>query len=137
MTLKTGFLKPNKNWKYLSHEAALLDREDGCKTWDCPIMPSSFPGLNLNQELTQRCHTAPERTSIRIYFSPPSAKRIQMSSLVAGEEKEREESQEPHFDAFSCGLVNRDWVSAYENWLGTVPTGCQNLTERNVISSAS
>ncbi|KAK7129098.1 hypothetical protein R3I94_017343 [Phoxinus phoxinus] len=137
MTLKTGIAKPNKNWKYLSHEAALLDREDACKTWDCPIMPSSFPGLNLNQELTQRSHTAPERTSIRIYFSPPSAKRIQMSSLIAGEEEECEESQEPHFNALSCGLVNRDWVSAYENWLGSVPIDCQNLTERAVISSTS
>lgn len=140
MTLKTGIAKPNKNWKYLSREAALLDREDACKTWDCPIMPSSFPGLNLNQELTQRSHTAPERTSIRIYFSPPSAKRIQMSSLVAGEEEECEESQEPHFSAVSCGLVNQDWVSAYENWLGSMPIDRQNLTERNsiaVISSTS
>ncbi|XP_067303333.1 microtubule cross-linking factor 2 isoform X2 [Pseudorasbora parva] len=137
MTLKTGTAQPNKNWKYLSREASLLDREDACKTWDCPIMPSSFPGLNLNQELTQRSHTAPERSSIRIYFSPPSAKRIQMSSLVAGKE---EESQEPHFSAVSRGLVNRDWVSAYENWLGSMPIDRQNLMARDsiaVISSTS
>ncbi|KAL0157982.1 hypothetical protein M9458_046058, partial [Cirrhinus mrigala] len=131
--------KPNKNWKYLSREAARLDREDPCKTWDSPIMPPSFPGLNLNQELTQKSHTAPERTNIRIYYSPPSAKRIQMSSLIAEKDK-LEESQEPHFNAVSCGLVNQDWVSAYENWLGSLPFDCQSLMERDsmaVISSTS
>ncbi|XP_043080400.1 protein SOGA1 [Puntigrus tetrazona] len=140
MPLKTGMAKPNKNWKYLSHEAAVMDREDPCKTWDALIMPPSFPGLNLNQELTQRSHTAPERTGIRIYYSPPSAKRIQMSSLIAAEEKELEESQEPHFNAVSCGLVNQDWVAAYENWLSSLPFDCQSLMERDsmaVISSTS
>lgn len=140
MPLKTGMAKPNKKWKYLSQEAAVLDREDPCKTWDSPIMPPSFPGLNLNQKLTQRSHTAPEKTSIRIYYSPPSAKRIQMSSLIAAEEEELEESQEPHFNAGSCGLVNQDWVAAYENWLGNLPFDCQSLMERDsiaVISSTS
>ncbi|XP_016359286.1 protein SOGA1 isoform X1 [Sinocyclocheilus anshuiensis] len=137
MPLKTGMAKPKKNWKYLSREAALLDREDPCKTWDSPIMPPSFPGLTLNQELTQRSHTAPERTSIRIYYSPPSAKRIQMSSLIAAEEEELEESQQPHFNAVSCGLVNQDWVTAYENWLGSLPFDCQSLMERDSIAVTS
>ncbi|XP_073679400.1 microtubule cross-linking factor 2 [Garra rufa] len=140
MPLETGMAKPNKNWKYISREAACLDREDPCKTWDSPIMPPSFPGLNLNQELTQKCHTAPERTNIRIYYSPPSAKRIQMSSLIAAEEDKLEESQEPHFNAVSCGLINQDWVSTYENWLGSLPFDCQSLMERDsiaVISSTS
>ncbi|XP_016112833.1 protein SOGA1-like [Sinocyclocheilus grahami] len=140
MPLKTGMAKPNKNWKYLSREAAVLDREDPCKTWDSPIMPPSFLGLTLNQELTQRSHTAPERTSIRIYYSPPSAKRIQMSSPIAAEEEALKESQEPHFNAVSCGLVNQDWAAAYENWLGSLPFDCQSLMERDskaVISSTS
>ncbi|RXN36662.1 SOGA1-like isoform X1 [Labeo rohita] len=140
MPLKTDMAKLNKNWKYISREAARLDREDPCKTWDSPIMPPSFPGLNLNQELTQKSHTAPERTNIRIYYSPPSAKRIQMSSLIAAEEDKLEESQEPHFNAVSCGLVNQDWVSAYESWLGSLPFDCQSLMERDsmaVISSTS
>uniref|UniRef100_A0A8C2EPC1 SOGA coiled-coil domain-containing protein n=1 Tax=Cyprinus carpio TaxID=7962 RepID=A0A8C2EPC1_CYPCA len=137
MPLKTGIAKPNKNWKYISREAALLDREDPCKTWDSPIMPPNLPGLNLNQELTQRSHTAPERSSIRIYYSPPSAKRIQMSSLIAAEEKELEESQQPHFNAVSCGLVNQDWVTAYENWLGSLPFDYQSLMERDSIAVTS
>ncbi len=140
MPIKTSMAKPNKKWKYLSREAAVLDREDPCKTWDSPIMPPSFPGLNLNQELTRRSHTAPEKTSIRIYYSPPSAKRIQMSSLIAAEEEELEESQEPHFNAVSCGLVNQDWFAAYENWLGSLPFDCHILKERDsiaVISSTS
>ncbi|XP_026105771.1 protein SOGA1-like isoform X2 [Carassius auratus] len=137
MPLKTGISKPNKNWKYLSREAALLDREDPCKTWDSPIMPPNLPGLNLNQELTQRSHTAPERSSIRIYYSPPSAKRIQMSSLIAAEEEELEESQQPHFNAVACGLVNQDWVTAYENWLGSLPFDCQSLLERDSMAVTS
>ncbi|XP_026055667.1 protein SOGA1 [Carassius auratus] len=140
MPPKNSMTKRNKNWKYLSQEAAVLDRDDPCKTWDSPIMPPSFPALNLNPELTQRSHTAPERSSIRIYYSPPSAKRIQMSSLIAAEEEELEESQEPYFSAVSCSLVNQDWVTAYENWLGSLPFDCQSLMERDsnaVISSTS
>nr|XP_055043621.1 protein SOGA1 [Misgurnus anguillicaudatus] len=138
--LKTSTPKSNKNWKYLSQEAALLDQQDPCKTWDCPIMPPSFPGLNLTQDSIQRSHTAPERTSIRIYYSPPSTKRIHMRSAMAAREEKCENSQEPHFSAVSCGLVNRDWVTAYETLLGSLPFDCQSLVERdsiNIISSPS
>ncbi|XP_051961525.1 protein SOGA1-like [Xyrauchen texanus] len=137
--VKTGTAKSNKNWMYLSREAALLDREEPCKTWDYPVMPPSFPGLKLNQSM-QRSHTAPERTSIRIYYSPPSSKRIQLSSVIGQEKEECEESQEPHFNAVSSGLVNQDWVTAYENCQVSLPFDCQSLIERDsmaVISSTS
>lgn len=72
----------DKNWLYLSQEAALLDQPDAYKTWDCPIMPPRFPGLDLQQESDQRSHTAPEKTSLRIYYSPPSARRVHLSKLT-------------------------------------------------------
>ncbi|CAJ1084629.1 protein SOGA1-like [Xyrichtys novacula] len=68
-----------KNWCYVSQEAAQLDREDPVKTWDHLIMPSSFPDLDFEQMSLERSHTAPERSAFRIYYSPPSARRVQLA----------------------------------------------------------
>ncbi|XP_041712373.1 protein SOGA1-like [Coregonus clupeaformis] len=70
-----------KNWCYLSHEAAQLDRGDPFKTWDHPIMPPSFRNLHLDQLSLERSHTAPEKTVLRIYFSPVSARRVHLAHL--------------------------------------------------------
>ncbi|XP_041656185.1 uncharacterized protein si:ch211-197l9.2 [Cheilinus undulatus] len=79
-----------KNWYYVSQEAAQLDREDPVKTWDHLIMPLSFPDLDFEQMSLERSHTAPEKSSFRIYYSPPSARRVQLAqqkqSLVADTE---------------------------------------------------
>uniref|UniRef100_A0A3P8U1K7 SOGA coiled-coil domain-containing protein n=1 Tax=Amphiprion percula TaxID=161767 RepID=A0A3P8U1K7_AMPPE len=70
-----------KNWCYVSQEAAQLDREDPVKTWDHLIMPLSFPGLDFEQMSMERSHTAPEKSTFRIYYSPPSARRVQLAQL--------------------------------------------------------
>ncbi|XP_068189437.1 uncharacterized protein si:ch211-197l9.2 [Antennarius striatus] len=70
-----------KNWCYLSHEAAQLDQEDPVKTWDHLIMPLSFPDLDFEQMSLDRSHTAPEKSAFRIYYSPPSARRVQLAQL--------------------------------------------------------
>ncbi|XP_022043658.1 uncharacterized protein LOC110946424 [Acanthochromis polyacanthus] len=70
-----------KNWCYVSQEAAQLDREDPVKTWDHLIMPRSFPGLDFEQMSMERSHTAPEKSTFRIYYSPPSARRVQLAQL--------------------------------------------------------
>ncbi|XP_034392088.1 uncharacterized protein si:ch211-197l9.2 [Cyclopterus lumpus] len=70
-----------KNWCYLSQEAAQLDREDHVKTWDHLIMPLSFPDLDFERMSTERSHTAPEKSAVRIYYSPPSARRVQLAQL--------------------------------------------------------
>ncbi|XP_058500190.1 uncharacterized protein si:ch211-197l9.2 [Solea solea] len=70
-----------KNWCYLSQEAAQLDREDLVKTWDHPIMPLSFPDLDFEQMSMERSHTAPEKSAFRIYYSPPSTRRVQLAQL--------------------------------------------------------
>ncbi|XP_008276087.1 uncharacterized protein LOC103354480 [Stegastes partitus] len=70
-----------KNWCYLSQEAAQLDREDPVKTWDHLIMPLSFPDLDFEQMSMERSHTAPEKSTFRIYYSPPSARRVQLAQL--------------------------------------------------------
>uniref|UniRef100_A0AAQ4PFZ6 SOGA coiled-coil domain-containing protein n=1 Tax=Gasterosteus aculeatus aculeatus TaxID=481459 RepID=A0AAQ4PFZ6_GASAC len=68
-----------KNWCYLSQEAAQLDREDPVKTWDHLIMPLSFPDLDFERMSVDRSHTAPEKSAFRIYYSPPSARRVQLA----------------------------------------------------------
>ncbi|KAM8864277.1 uncharacterized protein AB9W97_018669 isoform 2-T3 [Spinachia spinachia] len=68
-----------KNWCYLSQEAAQLPREDPVKTWDHLIMPLSFPHLDFEQMSADRSHTAPEKSALRIYYSPPSARRVQLA----------------------------------------------------------
>ncbi|XP_031701653.1 protein SOGA1 [Anarrhichthys ocellatus] len=70
-----------KNWCYLSQEAAQLDQEDPVKTWDHLIMPLSFPDLDFERMSMERSHTAPEKSAFRIYYSPPSARRVQLAHL--------------------------------------------------------
>lgn len=70
-----------RNWCYVSQEAAQLDQEDPVKTWDHLIMPLNFPDLDYEQMSMERSHTAPERSAFRIYYSPPSARRVQLAQL--------------------------------------------------------
>ncbi|KAM6977578.1 uncharacterized protein FYW47_002347 [Aplochiton taeniatus] len=76
------FRSITRNWYYLSHDAAQMDHGDPFfKTWDHAIMPLSFPDLDLDQMFMERNHTAPEKTALRIYYSPPSARRVQLAQL--------------------------------------------------------
>ncbi|TWW57081.1 uncharacterized protein LOC130529906 [Takifugu flavidus] len=79
-----------KNWCYVSREAAQLDQEDPVKTWDHLIMPLSFPDLDFEQMSLERSHTAPEKSALRIYYSPPSARRVQLSPLKQSPVADRE-----------------------------------------------
>lgn len=71
----------SKNRCYLSQESAQLNQGDPFKTWDHPFMPLSFPDLDFDQMTMERSHTAPERTSLCIYYSPPSARRVHLAQL--------------------------------------------------------
>lgn len=79
-----------KNWCYVSQEAAQLDRGDPAKTWHHLIMPLSFPDLDFEQMSLERSHTAPEKSALRIYYSPPSARRVQLSPLKQSPVADRE-----------------------------------------------
>ncbi|XP_034550977.1 protein SOGA1-like [Notolabrus celidotus] len=79
-----------KNWCYVCQDAAQLDREDPVKTWDHLIMPPSFPDLDFEQMFLERSHTAPERSAFRIYYSPPSARRVQLAQLKQSPVTDRE-----------------------------------------------
>lgn len=79
-----------KNWCYVSQEAAQLDQGDPVKMWHHLIMPLSFPDLDFEQMSLERSHTAPEKSALRIYYSPPSARRVQLSPLKQSPVADRE-----------------------------------------------
>ncbi|XP_019907383.2 protein SOGA1 isoform X3 [Esox lucius] len=80
-----------KNWKYLTNEMALTEQADTpFKTWDCPNTPNSFLGL----ESIQRSYTAPDKTGIRIYYSPPTMRRLE--SRLAKENQDKPQAQQGH-----------------------------------------
>lgn len=64
-----------KNWKYLSSESASLEKAEPFKTWDCPS--TAISELQLSMEHVQRSYTAPDKTGIRIYYSPPTVRRME------------------------------------------------------------
>uniref|UniRef100_W5MEB1 Microtubule crosslinking factor 2 n=1 Tax=Lepisosteus oculatus TaxID=7918 RepID=W5MEB1_LEPOC len=84
-----------KNWKYLTNEMALYEKADPFKTWDCPTMTNSFAGLDLTQSCIQRSYTAPDKTGIRIYYSPPVVRRMEGS--LAKEKQEEKTMAEPGY----------------------------------------
>ncbi|KAM7411407.1 hypothetical protein PAMA_021411 [Pampus argenteus] len=84
-----------KNWCYLSQEAAQLDQEDPFKTWDHLIMPLTFPDLDFEQMSMERSHTAPEKSDFRIYYSPPSARRVQLAQRMQSPVTDTESADTP------------------------------------------
>lgn len=67
-----------------------MDHEDPVKTWDHIILPHSFPDLDFEQMSNERSHTAPEKSAFRIYYSPPSARRVQLAQLKQSPVTDRE-----------------------------------------------
>ncbi|KAG1962110.1 protein SOGA1 [Pimephales promelas] len=128
-----------KNWKYLTSDSAILEKHDQFKTWDCPSTNSnsSFPGLELSKEYIQRSYTAPDKTGIRIYYSPPTVRRMERRPV---KEKAHQDPQQ--------GLSSRDAAmidqsgqtavsvplsttssSAYEQWLSSLSQQHRDLLE--------
>lgn len=106
-----------------------MDREDPWKTWDCPIMPPSFSDLSLKQTTAQKSHTAPEKTTIRIYYSPPSARRILLSAVPFEDEDKSEKKQEeegPH--CHYSKHINE--MNVCDNLQGTLPFQCQSMIKQ-------
>lgn len=130
-----------KNWCYLSQEAAQLDQGDPVKTWDHLIMPLSFPDLDFEQMSLERSHTAPEKSAVRIYYSPPSARRVQLAqlkqSLVADRESVNTTSPwctpPTSFSPLCLGSsanLSDDMKEMTASWRQTVPVSSQEKRGR-------
>ncbi|XP_027868056.1 protein SOGA1 isoform X2 [Xiphophorus couchianus] len=65
-----------KNWTSITNETP--EMADACKTWDGPSGSSSSSAASqMDLDFVQRSCTAPDRTGIRIYYSPPAVRRME------------------------------------------------------------
>ncbi|XP_078110652.1 microtubule cross-linking factor 2 isoform X1 [Sander vitreus] len=132
-----------KNWTYLTNET--LEVGDTCKTWDGPSGScSSLVGSELDLESVQRSYTAPDRTGIRIYYSPPAVRRMEHRRRS----QEAKEPQQAHNGRSSPGLSGSDvdvaavetlevqqqqppssFSSSYEQWLSSLSKQHRELLE--------
>ncbi|XP_041080292.1 protein SOGA1-like isoform X2 [Polyodon spathula] len=71
-----------KNWEYLTSEK--VEKSDPFKTWDGPTMANN----DTSQKHIQRSYTAPDKTGIRIYYSPPVLRRME-GCVMQGKNKEK------------------------------------------------
>lgn len=116
---------------------------DTCKTWDGPSGScSSLVGSELDLESVQRSYTAPDRTGIRIYYSPPAVRRME-------HRRRNQEAKEPQLalnGSSSLGLSDSDvgvaaeetmevqqpppsFSSSYEQWLSSLSKQHRELLE--------
>ncbi|XP_028308495.1 protein SOGA1 isoform X3 [Gouania willdenowi] len=128
-----------KNWTYLTKETPEIG--DTCKTWDGPSGScSTFEGSELDLESVQRSYTAPDRTGIRIYYSPPAVRRM--------DHLRRRESQHPHNGGFSLELSDSavadvphldpasSLSSSYDQWLNSLSNQHRELLESRSVGSS-
>uniref|UniRef100_A0A8C7DCX3 Microtubule crosslinking factor 2 n=1 Tax=Oncorhynchus kisutch TaxID=8019 RepID=A0A8C7DCX3_ONCKI len=127
-----------KNWKYLTNEVAMMEQGNApFKTWDCPSSPSSFLGLGS----IQRSYTAPDKTGIRIYYSPPTMRR--MESRLAKEKQDKPQAQQGHLSRAStpsdAGAPEgqppsssfASSSSSYDQWLSSLSEQHRDLLENS------
>ncbi|XP_034027626.1 protein SOGA1 [Thalassophryne amazonica] len=132
-----------KNWSYLTNE--IPDVKDTYQTWDGPSGScSSSVTSELNLETIQRSCTAPDRTGIRIYYSPPAVRRMDHQRR----NHEATEQQEAQIRRSSLGFTTSEtdtadmemediqkqqspsssW-SSYEQWLSSLSSQHRELLE--------
>ncbi|GLD45498.1 protein SOGA1-like protein [Lates japonicus] len=134
-----------KNWTYLTNETPEI--RDICKTWDGPSGSNScLAGSGLDLESVQRSYTAPDRTGIRIYYSPPAVRRIEHQRRS----QEAKEPQQVQNRSSSLGLSGWDsgmavvdtpevqqqqqpssssFSSTYEQWLSSLSKQHREMLE--------
>ncbi|XP_048861409.1 protein SOGA1 isoform X6 [Brienomyrus brachyistius] len=125
-----------KNWKYLTSEVALLEKGDPFKTWDCPTTTSSFPGLDLSLKHIQRSYTAPDKTGIRIYYSPPVVRRMERC-LAKGSPQAEPGSSHIGEGTRGPGDKEEPAPSTYDRWLCKFSKQHRELLENGPASVAS
>uniref|UniRef100_A0A671KJZ4 Suppressor of glucose, autophagy associated 1 n=1 Tax=Sinocyclocheilus anshuiensis TaxID=1608454 RepID=A0A671KJZ4_9TELE len=141
-----GHKVSGKNWKYLTNDSAMLEKGDQFKTWDCPSTNSnsSFPGLELSKEYIQRSYTAPDKTGIRIYYSPPTVRRMERRPV---NEKAQQDPQQgpssrdaamidPSGQTAASAPLSTTSSSTYEQWLSSLSQQHRELLEGRTGGSA-
>lgn len=113
---------------------------DTCKTWDGPSGScSTSPEAQLELESVQRSYTAPDRTGIRIYYSPPAVRRMEHQRRCQEAKQEVQNgSSYPGLNGSDAGLVEMLDIqhqqpafsfSSYEQWLSSLSKQHRELLE--------
>ncbi|XP_015253790.1 PREDICTED: protein SOGA1 isoform X1 [Cyprinodon variegatus] len=132
-----------KNWTSLTNETPEVP--DTCKTWDGPSgSSSSFTASDMDLDFVRRSCTAPDRTGIRIYYSPPAVRRIEHRR------RHQESLDADHSGIGSSSLKHNDtddgvaslsaldaqqqqpavcFTSSYEQWLSSLSKQHRELLE--------
>ncbi|XP_068603487.1 microtubule cross-linking factor 2 [Brachionichthys hirsutus] len=127
-----------KSWTYLTDETPEV--KDTCKTWDGSC--SSLMVSQLDQESVQRSFTAPDRTGIRIYYSPPAVRRKEHQRKYQ-EAKELQQAQNgssspalsgsdssvPAVETLELPRPSSSFSSSYEQWLSSLSNQHRELLE--------
>lgn len=111
-----------------------------CKTWDgpsgsCSIMPSELDLVSV-----QRSCTAPDRTGIRIYYSPPAIRR--MEHRTRNQEPPELQAQNGNsscWDTLETQELQQQPSSSsfsYEQWLSSLSKQHRELLESRSIASS-
>ncbi|CAL9702711.1 unnamed protein product [Knipowitschia caucasica] len=118
-----------KNWTNLTNETP--EGGDTCKTWD-------GSSLNSDQDLDSapRSYTAPDRTGIRIYYSPPTVRRMEQL-------RSRQGPSEPPQPQNGCSSLDSPVTSggpdvtgaswSYEQWLSSLSAQHRELLECRAV----
>ncbi|XP_029974311.1 protein SOGA1 [Salarias fasciatus] len=138
-----------KNWTYLNNETPEIG--DTCKTWDGPSGScGSLVGSQLDLESVQRSFTAPDRTGIRIYYSPPAVRRMELQRR-SQEAREPQHSQNgsssrgPHGSGAAgtpLGVQQHQqppsscFSSSYEQWLSSLSKQHRELLESRSLAGS-
>nr|XP_043894913.1 protein SOGA1 isoform X3 [Solea senegalensis] len=133
-------LLTGKNWTYLTNEAP--DVGDTCKTWDGPSGScSSLVGSELDLESVQRSYTAPDRTGIRIYYSPPAVRRIEQRRKSQDSQQMQNGSSSVGWNSWDATVpavetlelqqqpTSSSFSSSYEQWLSSLSKQHRELLE--------
>ncbi|XP_047220736.1 protein SOGA1 isoform X2 [Girardinichthys multiradiatus] len=137
-----------KNWSNLTNETPEI--VDTCKTWDGPSgSSSSFTASQMDLDYVQRSCTAPDRTGIRIYYSPPAVRRTEHRRRY------EEPNDSDHSGIGSSSLKQKDtgggiaslnaqqqqpassFATSYEQWLSSLSKQHRELLESRSSSISS
>ncbi|XP_029912601.1 protein SOGA1 isoform X2 [Myripristis murdjan] len=132
-----------KNWAYLTNDTPEVG--DICKTWDGPSGScSNAVGSELDLECVQMSYTAPDRTGIRIYYSPPAVRRMEHQRRNQGA-KEPQQALNGSLDVGAAQVETLEVQqqepssssSSYEQWLSSLSKQHRELLESRSGSIAA
>uniref|UniRef100_A0A8C6LEW7 Microtubule crosslinking factor 2 n=1 Tax=Nothobranchius furzeri TaxID=105023 RepID=A0A8C6LEW7_NOTFU len=136
------FSRERAQWEQRLREAAAQQEKvrhaetmDSCKTWDGPsVSHSSLVESQSDLEFVQRSYTAPDRSGIRIYYSPPAVRRVEprRRNLEPVDPPPPGSSSLGHKDALSSFHTEppaSSFTSSYEQWLSSLSKQHRELLE--------